>query len=93
MHGYAQYLKKPVDLDMETNGKSCCMKYNKNSCGKSVAFLFSCVLMNNMKKVLYQFILFTSLQYVYRLLCYVHKSHGIVINIVLIFYPVQSELL
>jgi len=39
-----------------------------------------------MKKVLYQFILFTSLQYVYRLLRYVHKSNiGIVINIVLIF--------
>jgi len=42
--------------------------------------------MHNMKKVLYQFILFTSLQYVYRLLRYVHKSNiGIVINIVLIF--------
>lgn len=58
------------------------------------SFLFSCVLMHNMKKVLYQFILFTSLQYVYRLLCYVHKSNtGIVINIMLIFYHVQPELL
>jgi len=56
------------------------------------SFLFYCVLMHNMKKVLYQFIFFTSLQYVYRLLCYVHKSNiGIVINIMLIFYHVQSE--
>ena len=40
MHGYAQYLKKRVDFDMETNGKSCCMKYNTNSYGKSGAFYF-----------------------------------------------------
>jgi len=40
MHGYAQYLKKHVDFDMETNGKSRCMKYNTNSYGKSGAFYF-----------------------------------------------------
>jgi len=39
MNGYAQYLKKHVDFDMETNGKSC-MKYNTNSYGKSGAFYF-----------------------------------------------------